>query len=92
MPPSLFLRHMKITLKLFASLSEYLPDGAFRNTIEIDVPQESSLNAIIDQYRVPREMAHLVLVNGVYADVEDRDLALLKEGDSLAIWPPVAGG
>ena len=37
MPPSLFLRHMKITLKLFASLSEYLPDGAFRNTIEIDV-------------------------------------------------------
>lgn len=92
MPPSLVLTLMKITLKLFASLGEYLPDGAFRNTIEIEIPQDSSLNAIIDKYRVPREMAHLVLVNGVYAEVEDRDRALLKEGDSLAIWPPVAGG
>ena len=83
---------MRITLKLFASLGEYLPEGAFRNTIDIEIPERASLNAIIDRYQVPREMAHLVLVNGVFACEEDRDAALLKEGDSLAIWPPVAGG
>ena len=83
---------MRITLKLFASLGEYLPEGAFRNAIDIEIPENASLNAIIDQYRVPREMAHLVLVNGVFACAEDRDRSLLKEGDHLAIWPPVAGG
>lgn len=83
---------MRITLKLFASLGEYLPEGAFRNTIDIEILQDASLNAIIDKYHVPREMAHLVLVNGVFTCEEDRDTSLLKEGDHLAIWPPVAGG
>ncbi len=83
---------MKITLKLFASLGEYLPDGAFRNKVDIEIPEDVPLNAIIDKYHVPREMAHLVLVNGVFTCEEDRDTLLLKEGDHLAIWPPVAGG
>ena len=83
---------MRVTLKLFASLGEYLPEGAFRNAIDIEILENASLNAIIDKYHVPREMAHLVLVNGVFACEEDRDTSLLKEGDHLAIWPPVAGG
>ena len=83
---------MRITLKLYASLGEYLPAEAIRNTIEIEVAEGASLNAIIDAYRVPREMAHLVLVNGIYAGEEDCDTSILKEGDGLAVWPPVAGG
>jgi len=48
---------------------------------------------VIDHYRVPRELAHLVLVNGHFVCDTDRDQAgQLKEGDTLAIWPPVAGG
>lgn len=83
---------MKITLKLFATLSDYLPDGAVRNTVQIEVPDDASLNWIIDQYRVPRELVHLVLVNGVFSHRNDRDKASLRDGDTLAIWPPVAGG
>ncbi len=83
---------MKITFKLFAGLDEYLPDGAVNNAVEIDVPEDASLNSIIDSYFVPRERTHLVLVNGVYSCESDRDLPILKEGDTLAIWPPVAGG
>jgi molybdopterin converting factor small subunit len=41
---------------------------------------------------VPRKLSHLVLVNGVYAHPDERDTAILKDGDTLAIWPPVAGG
>lgn len=83
---------MKITFKLFAGLDEYLPQGAVDNAIEIDVPEDASLNFIIDRYHVPRERTHLVLVNGVYSVESDRDRCVLKEGDTLAIWPPVAGG
>ncbi len=83
---------MKITLKLYASLSEHLPAGAHENTAQIDVPDNTSLNGVIDKYHVPRELAHLVLVNGIFACSVDRDKTILKEGDTLAIWPPVAGG
>jgi molybdopterin converting factor small subunit len=83
---------MKITLKLFASLAEYLPAGAVRNAVQVEVPSGASLNEIIDRHRVPRDLAHLVLVNGCFAAQENRDRTVLNEGDTLAIWPPVAGG
>ncbi|MGU9957695.1 MAG: MoaD/ThiS family protein [Arenicellales bacterium WSBS_2016_MAG_OTU3] len=83
---------MKINLKLYASLAQHLPAGAYRNAVKIEIPHKASLNWIIDHYNVPRELAHLVLVNGVYACDTDRDTFILNEDDTLAIWPPVAGG
>ena len=84
---------MKITFKLYATLQALLPAGAVKNAVEIEVADDASLNDIIDQHRVPRDLAHLVLVNGIFhcdADRDDRNV--LKENDVLAIWPPVAGG
>ena len=83
---------MKITLKLFAGLSEYLPDGAYRNSVEVVLDSQPSISQVIEQFKVPAEEAHLVLVNGVYCAPSDRDQHKLNEGDTLAIWPPVAGG
>lgn len=83
---------MKIKFKLYATLSGYLPEGAVDNTVEIDVPEDASPNSIIDRFKVPRELSHLVLVNGVFAYQSERESAILKEGDTLAIWPPIAGG
>ena len=83
---------MKITLKLYATISELLPDGAHNNAAEVEIPDGSSLNWVIDHYRVPRELAHLVLVNGQFHCDADRDSVTLQDGDTLAIWPPVAGG
>ena len=83
---------LKITLKLFAGLSEFLPDGAYRNSVEVALDSEKSISQVIEQFKVPAEEAHLVLVNGVYCAPPDRDQKKLKEGDALAIWPPVAGG
>jgi len=84
---------MQITLKLYATLSDLLPATAFKNAAKIVVNEQVSLNQIIDQYHVPRELAHLVLVNGHFVCDTDRDQSgTLVEGDVLAIWPPVAGG
>ena len=85
-------RTMRITFKLYATLGEYLPEGAFENAVAIEAPEGMTPNAIIDRYHVPRKLVHLVLINGVYCDKGDRDRAVLHEGDTLAIWPPVAGG
>lgn len=84
---------MKITFKLYATLQHLLPPGAVKNAVEIEVSESATLNEIIDRFKVPRDLAHLVLVNGVFHCRSDRDLPqALKENDVLAIWPPVAGG
>lgn len=83
---------MNITLKLYASLAEYLPSAAEHNMLEIDITPGMSVHDVIDAYRVPRKSVHLVLVNGLYILPEDRDRSTFKGGDVLAIWPPVAGG
>ncbi len=83
---------MKISVKLFALLGEYLPPGAKDNVAELDVSDGSTPAAVIRGLNLPLEQCHLVLVNGVYVEPSGRDSQPLTEGDALAIWPPVAGG
>ncbi len=83
---------MQITLKLYAALSKYLPEGTIKHRITLDIPSEETAYGVIERYHVPRERVHLVLLNGVYLTPEQRGQATLKEGDTLAVWPPVAGG
>ena len=82
---------MKVTFKLFATLMKYLPPDADMHEVPLDVDDSTSAYDLLDRFQVPRELAHLVLVNGVYLQIEERTLPL-KENDVLAIWPPVAGG
>jgi molybdopterin converting factor small subunit len=83
---------MRITFKLFANLRDYLPAGTHGLGVQIEVEEGMTPNKIIDQWHIPRELAHVVLLNGVYLEPEVRDIPSLKEGDVLSIWPPVAGG
>jgi molybdopterin converting factor small subunit len=83
---------MRITLKLFATLGDHLPAEAHENAVQIEVPDDVTPNQVIDRYKVPRKMAHLVLINGIFIDPAHRDDGQLKDGDTLAVWPPVAGG
>ncbi|HSQ70773.1 MAG TPA: MoaD/ThiS family protein [Steroidobacteraceae bacterium] len=83
---------MRITLKLFASLGQFLPPGANANAIAVEVPAGATAHQVLDQFKVPREKVHLVLLNGVYLDAGARDETPLQADDVLASWPPVAGG
>lgn len=47
---------------------------------------------ILDRFHVPPELSHLVLLNGIYLSPQERLRPVLKDGDTLAVWPPVAGG
>jgi molybdopterin converting factor small subunit len=88
---------MEITLKLFATLADYLPqevDGRRRahNQIALDVAEGTTVQSLIDRFQLPTKMTHLVLVNGVYITPSARAAHTLAPGDALAIWPPIAGG
>jgi len=80
------------TFKLYASLSEFLPSGAVDNKTQIEVGDSDSVARIIEKFNLPEPLVHLVLVNGVYIEPEDRPNRILAPGEVLAIWPPVVGG
>lgn len=84
---------MNITLKLFASLTDYLPESARRDgRVPCDVAPQTTIEQVITTWNLPPRLVHLVLVNGSYVAPEHRATRILLEDDVLAIWPPIAGG
>jgi len=84
---------MHITLKLFATLTDYLPtESRYTNIVELEVADVATIPEVIAPYNLPPAMVHLVLVNGRYIAPEDRASHALQPDDVLAIWPPIAGG
>jgi len=88
---------MKITFKLHANLTDYLPrdqngSRSHRMQLQIEVPDGSDVQSVIDRFHLPASLVHLVLVNGVYVAPSQRSRRVLSDGDSLALWPPIAGG
>ena len=85
---------MKVVLKLYASLTDYLPEKGRdqRHEVDVEVAADATIAAVIDRFHLPRRQVHLVLVNGLYVEPQQRATRTLRDGDHLAIWPPVAGG
>ena len=86
------LAKMRITLKLFASLTEYLPAEAVGHEVEVEVAEDATPSAVLDQFGIPRTLVHLVMVDGVYIAPEDRATRKLEAGCQLAMFPAIAGG
>ncbi len=83
---------MNVRIKLYASLAEYLPAGAVKNEVDLEVKEDVTPTQVILRLGLPEKMCHMVLINGAYVPPEERSTAKLEAGDHLAIWPPVAGG
>jgi molybdopterin converting factor small subunit len=83
---------MQISIEFYASLMKYLPPGKSRFRREIKADEGLLLSRLIEQFNIPLQMAHIVLVNGRFVEVEAREQRALVEGDVVSIWPPVAGG
>jgi sulfur carrier protein ThiS len=84
---------MRITFKLYASLTQHLPPDARQgNQLTLDIAPDATIADIIEPFNLPMKLVHLVLINGVYVAPGERASRTLQEGDVLAIWPPIAGG
>lgn len=84
---------MKVVFKLFATLQDYLPAEARRtSTVHIEVAEGTRVADLIRRYEIPEALCHLVLIDGIYLPAGQWASRVLREGETLAIWPPVAGG
>ena len=83
---------MKMYIELYASLMHLLPPGKERFRREIKVEEGTSVQRLIELYKITDELAHIVLVNGHFVCGDDRKSRELVVDDTVSIWPPVAGG
>ncbi len=88
---------MKIYVRLFASLSknvsqavlEHSPGGVRVGTpLEVELPQGSTLDDLVNRLDLPRREIKLFFVNGRAQDLDCR----LEPDDEVGIFPPVGGG
>ena len=84
---------MRVTLKLYATLADHLPaEAAGTNALPLDVPEGTTVDAMIERFNLPRKLCHLVLIDGTFIPPGERAGRALAAGETLAIWPPIAGG
>jgi len=80
---------MKIEVRLFANLRQFLPAGSDGTKGTLQFPDGVKLSDVIETLQIPPQLAQLVMLDGVHETNRDR---ILHDGAVLSIFPPVAGG
>jgi sulfur carrier protein len=79
---------MEIEVKLFATLRDYLPEGSSRFSCKMKIDSHTRIEDVMSNLKIPEEMPKIILVNGIHGKKDQ----ILKDGDVLSVFPPVAGG
>jgi molybdopterin converting factor small subunit len=79
---------MKIHVQLYASLSKYMPSQAGNKPVTLELAEGATIDDLMGGLKIPSDMVKLKFLNGRHATGDE----VLKEGDRVGIFPPVAGG
>ena len=82
---------MKVTLKLYGGLKEYLPKNSLKNQSSIEIKDGVNVEQALNIYGIPLEECKIVMVNGIHIIHEERAKKILSNSDSLAVWPQSTG-
>ena len=79
---------MNVTVKLFASIRRYLPEGADGGACTLKLRTGATVHDLVTRMSIPADMPKMVLINGLHSTGAQK----LAEGDVVSIIPPIAGG
>jgi molybdopterin converting factor small subunit len=79
---------MKVKLKLFATFREYLPEGNDGHSIMLELAENTNAESVLMQMKLPVDIPKIILINGLQKAANE----VLHEGDTLSVFPPIAGG
>jgi sulfur carrier protein ThiS len=80
---------MRIQVRLYASLERFMPGEKDRSSFhDMEVDEGTTAGEFLHALHVPAETVKLIFLNGIHAQADQ----ILKEGDRLGVFPPVAGG
>jgi sulfur carrier protein len=79
---------MEIEVKLFATLRDYLPKGSGQFSCKVEIDSADTVGDVLEKLKIPEAIPKIILVNGIHSNLD----RVLKFGDVLSVFPPVAGG
>jgi molybdopterin converting factor small subunit len=79
---------MHVTVKLFATLVRFKDGSRAGRPFEMELPEGSMVQDLINLLNIPVEETHVVFINNI---IEERG-SKLKDGDVVGMFPPVGGG
>lgn len=79
---------MQVTVKLYATLTRYGPGERAGTPFAIELPENATLQQLIEQLNIPAQETKVMFVNGIIREFE----FTLKDGDEVGIFPPIGGG
>lgn len=79
---------MKIKVRLFASLARFMPDKSIKKPYTMDIQEGATIGDVFKSLNVPEESVKLIFLNGIHATAD----RVLKDGDTLGVFPPLGGG
>jgi len=74
---------MRVKIRLFATLRKFGLEEQ-----EVELPENATIDDAINLLNLPKEIPLLKIVNGEHRPPKHP----LKDGDELALFPPIAGG
>jgi molybdopterin converting factor small subunit len=86
-------KEVQIKLKMFMKFKEYLPDGGSNGKADLSLPEGATFEDLLNFLNMPVSDDKIIVINGISHKQGNRVSALqLKEGDVVAVFPPIAGG
>lgn len=84
---------MDIELKLFMRFKQFLPEGARKGVATMAIPEGTTFGELLRMLGMPVPEDKIVVINGISHKQSDATNAItLQHGDTVAIFPPIAGG
>ena len=72
------------TVKFFANLRASAPPKKI-----VSLPTGSTVSTVLDMFTISKETKLIILING---SPHKKRETIIKDGDTVAIFPPLAGG
>lgn len=79
---------MHVTVKLFATLSQYAAGQRAGMPFEIDLPEDATILDLINKLKIPLEETRVTFVNGIIQEQGCK----LNDSDVVGMFPPIGGG
>ncbi len=84
---------MEIELKLFMRFKQFLPEGAKKGIAKVTLQEGTTFADLLRILGMPGPEDKIIVINGISHKQGPRANAIeLKDGDTVAIFPPIAGG
>lgn len=79
---------MKIKVRLFANLRDYVPQAKLGTTLEVELEDGAQIKDLANHFKLPMDLVKLAYVNGIYQELDFQ----LHENDEIGLFPPIGGG